>query len=69
MILTLILGFIGAFVILGLAAILASGNGEDVVICEDCREACKLIGQNIGPDGLGVSIYKCPKCGKVYKLN
>jgi heterodisulfide reductase subunit A-like polyferredoxin len=69
MIITLILALIGAVVVLAFAAILAGGNGEDVVLCEDCKTKCDLIAQNVNEEGLGISTYRCPKCGKIYKLN
>ena len=68
MITTLVLALIGAVVLLGCAAIL-SGNGEDVVLCEDCGTKCDLVAQNVDNQGMGISVYRCPKCGKVYKLN
>lgn len=69
MIITLVLAVIGAVVILAFAAVLASGNGRDIVICDECKAVCDLISQEIDEEGFGISTYQCPKCGKIYKLN
>ena len=68
MIITLLLALVGAIGILGLAAVLASGNGKDIILCDECGEKCDHIAQNILPDGIGEDVYKCPKCGKIYKM-